>query len=171
MASVLTSTSSKSGYLYLVLLALVVTGLVYLFVFEKPPVAKDWQRQAFRLNAAAFSNGIHLAHARFLTNNQDKIRQDWWQDKGVGLDYNPMGFPIGTDISEINLTTPASAENCRQIWQFVLGPLQPEVSLKKTDSGYWVELTEDKICVFYAFDLQKMQLSYHSLSGKVDLTE
>ena len=171
MASALTSTSSKSGYLYLVLLGMVILGVVYLFAFKKPSVAKDWQRQAFKLNAAAFTNGIHLANARFLTNNADQILINWWQHNGVGLDYNTAGYPIGTDIVDIQVSTPATVENCVQIWQFVLGPLQPKVQLKQTKNDYWAELTEDRTCVFHAFELKKMQLSYHSQTGTVILTE
>ncbi len=171
MASALTSTSSKSGYLYLILLGMVILGVVYLFAFKKPSVAKNWQQQAFNLNAAAFTNGIHLANARFLTNNSRQKRIDWWIDGGIGLDYNKAGYPIGTDISDSQLGAPINAENCAQIWRFVLGPLQPQIHSSKVKNGYWVELTKDKTCIFRAFELEKMQLSYHSQTGTVTLTE
>lgn len=150
---------------------MVFLGVVYLFVFKKPSVAKDWQRQAFRLNAAAITNGIHLANVRFLTNNSNKIQTDWWLQGGIGLDYNSSGYPIGTNISDRQLQAPINSENCAQIWRFVLGPLQPQIHSSKITSGYWVELTDDKTCVFHAFELEKMQLSYHSQTGTITLTE
>ncbi len=171
MASALTSTNTKSGYLYLILLGMIVLGVVYLFVFKKPSVAKDWQRQAFRLNAAAFTNGIHLANARFLTNNANQVQVDWWLQGGIGLDYNSAGYPIGTDISDSQLSAPVKPENCGQVWKFVLGPLQPQMHPSKSENNYWVELTEDKTCVFHAFGLEKMQLSYQSQTGTVILIE
>lgn len=171
MASFLTSTSSKSSLLYLSFLGLILCGVFYLFWFKNPDVSKGLRQQAFRLNASAFANGIHLARMRYLTNNLKENRLNQWMDFDIGLDFSPSGYPIGTDIENLETEAPATVENCRQIWQFVLGPLQPKMYLTENKQGYWTQLNEDKSCSYFAFDLIKMQLSYHSSSGKVHLSE
>lgn len=169
MASSLTSTNLKSSSLYLLLLALVVVGVFYLFFFRKPDVTVGLQQHAFRLNAAAFTNGIYLANIRFITNNAERKTTDIWGEKETGLDFNRFGYPIGTNVLDVSQETPTSAEQCRQVWMFVLGPLQPKISLSSDSESYWVELDNSNNCIFRAFNLEKMQLSYQSRTGKVVL--
>jgi len=171
MASSLTSTNQNSSKLYLLFLILVTIGIAYLFFLKKPDASVGFQRQAFKLNASAFANGIYLANMRFIVNDSNNSTKNQWLDDEIGLDYNSNGFPIGTDIENLSQETPMTAENCRQVWKFVLSRLQPKVYLNPVADGYWVEITKDKVCIFRAFNLQKMQLSYQSLTGKVLLTE
>ncbi|MBV1909443.1 MAG: hypothetical protein KUG78_08975 [Kangiellaceae bacterium] len=171
MASSLTSTSSKSGNLYLFLLIFVVIGLFYLFFIKRPTATIDFQRQAFRLNSSAFENGIRLANMRFKSSSIEQNLVDRWFDKDVGLDYNENGFPIGTDIVIGESDKGMSAENCQQVWRFVLGPLQPKMLVARSENEYWVEVDANNNCVFHPFKIQQMQLSYHSTTGKVVLTK
>ena len=171
MASSLTTTSLRSSYLYFGLLLFIVIGVFYLFVFKKPSIKNNLYYHAFRLNGSAFENGIYFANIRFLTNNPEKNTLDQWLVEGIGLDFNRNGYPIGTDVQAADQQTPKTTEQCRQIWQFVLGPLQPKLYLSPNEDGYWVQLNEQNICIYRSFHLDKMQLSYHSQTGKVYLTE
>jgi len=171
MASALTSTGLKSSQIYFAFILLVIVGVIYLLLIKKPSAADNIVRQAFQLNSSAFENGIYFANIRFLTKNPDRNQLDQWLIGKVGLDYNQKGFPIGTDIEDFDQQTPKTSENCRQIWQFILGPLQPKLHLSKKNSGYWTYLNEQNVCIYQRDRLNKMILSYHSETGRVYLTK
>jgi len=170
MASSLTSTSLKSGFLYFGFLMIIVGGVSYLLL-DREGVHKDLRIQAFSLTASALKNGIYLARSKFLVRLKNEQYLDLWIDGKTGLDFNKTGYPIGTSITDSKQQEPKTAVHCKEIWQFVLGPLQPELTLVKNRNDYWVQLTSDNICVYRSPFVDKMQLSYHSSTGKVELTE
>jgi len=134
--------------------------------------SRNLQKQAFKNNINAFRNGLYFSNLRFLTNNPYRNQTDQWFINGIGLDFNPQGFPIGTDITNTEQMTPKTLANCQQIWQFVLGPLQPELSLMSNKkNSYWVEFNRDKRCVFHPKTKVESSASYNPFSGKVFLEE
>ncbi len=176
MASALTSSNKNSIALYLILLLIILLGVGYLFLVKQPSIKIDLQRKAFSLNASAFKNGIYLAHIKFLANVGDKQADsnliDRWISDGLGLDYNVHGFPVGISYTKHNLPKqPVRLEDCRDIWDFVLGKLRPKLYLNKKLDSYWVDISDDGVCHYFFSDFKKTVISYHSLTGKVNLVE
>jgi len=170
MASSLTSTSLKSGFLYFTFLMIILAGVVYLFS-DRSDSYQNLRKQAFLLTSSAFKNGIYFAHSKFQVRQNQEQYFDLWVDETTGLDFNKKGYPIGTSISNINQQKPKTAKHCKEIWQFVLGSLQPELVLAENENDYWVQLTSSDICIYHSPFTNKMQLSYHSLTGKIELVE
>ena len=168
MASSLTSTSLKSGYIYLVLIAMVLMGVVYLLIGPSKP-HNNLRKHAFYLTNSAFKNGIYLAHSKFQLRKTPNKTLNIWSDNHAGLDFNDKGYPIGTSILDPKTNTPLSKEHCIEIWKFILGPLQPSISTEKLEKDYWVEIDQQKKCIYLSSYDQKMQLSYHSLTGKTKI--
>ena len=170
MASSLTSTSLKSGFLYFIFLAIIIGGVIYL-LSNREANHQGFRKQAFALTASAFKNGIYFANTKFQIHLNKEQHFDLWTDGKAGLDFNAAGYPIGTSIIDNKQQQPKTATHCKEIWQFVLGPLQPKLTLIKNNTDYWVQLNSDNICIFKSSFTNKLQLSYHSLTGKVTLTE
>jgi len=170
MASSLTSTSLKSGFLYFGFLMVIVGGVSYLLL-DREGGHKNLRKQAFSLTASAFKNGIYLARSKFLVRLNNEQYLDLWVDGTTGLDFNKTGYPIGTSINDKGEKEAKTSNHCKEIWQFVLGPLQPNLIIIENGNDYWVELTSNNTCIYRSPFLDKMQLSYHSLTGKVELTE
>lgn len=182
MASLLTATGRQSIPLYLFLMALFSLGASYLVTFRKPSLQDSFHLQAFKLNYAAFNNGIRFAKVRFIAREQKQSNIDVWSVSQVntlsGLDYNQYGFPIGTDITSTNQQLPETDEQCRQVWQFVLGPLQPKIFLSTDDyeqihqdAGYWAKITPDNICLYHSSQVNQFVIRYNARSGEVLLME
>jgi len=171
MASSLTSTGLKSGVIYVFLLLGVVVGVVYLFLIKQPNVRNSLHLQAFKLNFSAFRNGIKLANYHFIVsqNNPPNHGIDRWLDKNIGLDFNSYGFPIGTNVTDISQEKVQTSIQCMQLWQFVLGPLQPPISLIKKPDFYWVELTKNGLCTYQSDNVKNFIINYDPLSGKISL--
>ncbi len=187
MASALTATSLRTSFLYLFMIAGIAIGAVYLMVFKDKGIMNSFYHKAFSLNYAAFQNGIYLARVKFIANSHQISKIDRWKEsnKGVttGLDYNAQGNPIGTDIIDNLQQTPVNVTQCQQIWEFVLGPLKPELFLshkeiikfKKQSKTqiygdlYWVEISPEKSCIIQSTNTTGMIIKYDTLSGKVNL--
>lgn len=176
MASALTSSNKDSIALYLILLVIILLGVGYLFLVKQPSIKIDLQKKAFSLNASAFKNGIYLAHIKFLANAGEKQADtnltDRWISDGIGLDYNAQGFPVGISYTKNNLPKqPGKLEDCRDIWGFVLGKLRPRLYLNRRLDSYWVDISDDGVCHYYFSDFKQTTISYHSLTGNVNLVE
>lgn len=172
MASGLSSTGVKSGFLYLILLIAIVMAVLYFLLVQRPGVRDNMDRHAFRLNFAAFSNGIKFANLRYTTNSASVMGKggiDQWLDGDIGLDYNNAGFPIGTDILVAGLQLPRSSKDCLQLWQFVLGPLQPKITLSQKSGKYWTRLIDDSVCIYQSSQIDGLFILYDANKGKVSL--
>lgn len=163
----LTTTSIKGGFLYFGLLFLIVVSVIYFLLFSNPSVQNNFYERAFKLNYSAFKNGIQFANYRFITDKKKDSTIDKWINQDIGLDYNEYGFPIGTEISDITQESPVTADDCRHIWQFVLGPLRPDISFTVKNKGYWVQLTTDKVCVFRSGNVANFEIHYRAIEGNV----
>lgn len=171
MASILTATGARSGLIYIVLLLVAAIGGFYLLKLKQPSIEDNFNRQAFRLNYSALHNGIRLANYRFIANSQQESRIDRWVENDIGLDFNLKGYPIGTDIISGFQESPKTSNQCSQIWQFVLSPFSPSLSLQRQDSGYWVELTPENVCVYRFTEVDNLEIRYQAIKGKVELRE
>lgn len=172
MASSLTSASLKSGFLFICFLGLIGLGVVYLLLWRQPSVVDNLNQQAFRLNYAAFKNGIKLANYQFIANQslyQSSEILNRWNDGKSALDYNSSGFPIGTSVTDINQQQPNSALNCYEVWRFVLGPLQPEISIDPSQGKYWTELHPNEYCAYYPPNIKNLAIFYYFNQGNVHL--
>jgi len=169
VVSSLTSTNIKSGFLYLFLLATISVGVLYLILFDKKTTFNNLQKKTLLITASAFKNGIKFANIKFNL-NQNNNNLNLWNTNNVGLDFNYHGFPIGTNILNNEQLVPASSEQCRQIWQFVLGPLQPALELSFNNSGYWVKLNTNGSCS-YRYSQYRPHINYQPLTGKISLLE
>ncbi len=167
MTNLLVSTGVKSGHWYLLLLAGFGLTVFYWFFTGDPSRKDELLRQAFYLNAKAFENGIYFSRVKFMSNHNRISSIDAWLNQGVGLDYNEAGYPIGTDIDDPYYDKPQNVENCRQVWRFVLGPLQPLLFLEPSDKGYWVELTEENDCIYRPYRYKNLQILYNSANGSI----
>ena len=171
----LTASGLKSVYFYLSLIALVLGGAIYLLFFKQPDVIDNLNRQAFKLNHAAFANGVRLANLKFILSEDEESNLNRWQDNNSGLDFNAQGFPIGTDIQEEGLLMPASIKNCRQIWNFVLGPIKPLVLLNKGDTNtndgqhYWTRIDDRGVCYYMPVKEIGLNMQYNASLGTVSL--
>lgn len=168
MASSLTTTSLKSASLYVAFLTLVIAGVFYLLGHNKNQSTKLMMEKAFLLNASAFENGIQLAHSKFLV---DENKSGLLSYSSSELDFNTAGFPVGTSIEKKFRDHPYLSEHCVEIWQSVLSPLHPPMQLFPSENNYWVNLTDDNICVYRRSNLPKMSISYHSGTGTVVITK
>jgi hypothetical protein len=166
------SVNNSNRYVnYLIVIFSVGLSFFLLFKLSDRTPSDNLYRQAFYLNAAAFKNGIHLANIKFFANNPNNDTIDRWQLPDVGLDYNNRGYPIGTQLSELDEKRITDIEQCRQIWQFVLGPLQPKIFLNANSNGYWVELIETDICIYHPFNQPELSLRYLASTGETNLSE
>jgi hypothetical protein len=168
VASLLTATSFSSRLYYIGLL-LVFSGLVVYFLFwREPSTQENLERRAFELNYAAFKNSVRLANYRFILkqaesgNNLTSIRVN-------GLEFNRSGFPVSGKKLTLSQNSPRNAEDCRQIWQNVLGPLQPPVSLGFMEKSYWVELSIENYCIFRSSQISDLAIEYNAVKGLVSL--
>ena len=169
MASVLTSTSQQSSRLYIGLLLLATLGASYFLLFKEPSAQKSYYRQGFQFSFAAFENGIRLAHYQFLADGRTELGATQQNMLINGLYYNPNGFPIAADLTNINQSMPLSAEDCLAVWRTALGPLQPEITLLAANGGYWASIKDDKTCVYQHYELDDLQINYRAIEGKVEL--
>lgn len=172
-ASFLTATSLRSSYYYLLFLLMIVSTVVYLLFFREPDIRSNLERQAFYYNYSTFKDAIYLANLRFLANTRNRRLIDNWvekdpaQEKSVGLDFNRFGYPIGTDITDSQQNTPETVANCIQIWQFLMGPVQPEIAQVRGDKNYWASLTHKGLCVYHSEKVDNVHIIYDSTNGKV----
>ena len=153
---------------------IILVGIVYLLFLQSPNVQDNLNRHAFKLNYAAFSNGIKFANYRFILNRTNENSDngiDQWTDGEVGLDYNKFGFPIGINVSDKSVQVPLTANDCLQLWQFVLGPLKPEISLNQDKSEYWVSLNNRGNCEYRSENVGELLVNYDSNAGKVTLID
>jgi hypothetical protein len=174
MKSALSSTSLQSGLLYFVFLLLVVIAVIYLLFFKTNSIQDNLNKHAFRLNYSAFDNGIKFSNYKFIVNATNTISGstiDQWNDGSIGLDYNKYGFPIGTNISDKNIQSPRNAMDCLQLWQFVLGPLKPEISLSEKKTNYWVRLNSAGSCEYRDKNVRELMVNYNPNEGKVKLID
>ncbi len=175
MSSVLTSTTSKSSYFYLGLILLATLGGWYLFKLKDPSISVSLQKQAFRLNYSAFKNGIIFANYQFIIHEKVMLKKalslNNEQPSKLKFLYNEAGFPVALNKQQKAQNKPLSSQDCLDIWQNVLGPLQPKISLKPADKNYWVSLSKNNDCVFHHELLKSMQIRYKASSGKVILTD
>ncbi|TQV88540.1 hypothetical protein [Aliikangiella coralliicola] len=169
MASSLTASGVKSSYLYLgvIIIFLVVVG--YFWFLKQPSLRSGLEQNAFYFNFLALKNSIRLANLKFLAGQANPTPTDQWVENEVGLDFNSKGYPIGTDITNSRQEKPESAENCKQIWQFLMGPLQPRVSTNSEPENYLVTLMNNDICVYRSPRINDRQIRYNSNTGKVSL--
>ena len=170
MASSLTSTSLSSGSLYIGFFLFVFIGVLYFFN-DSSDAHKNLREQSFLLAASAFKNGIYIAHSKYQTVQTNDNNLNLWSSRSTGLDYNHNGFPIGTSIKDIQQNIPTKVINCIEIWNFVLGPIKPTIGTNKYKDDFWVELEDKGKCIFHSSHLTKMQLSYHSLTGSVEIVK
>ena len=170
MASSLTSTNQYSSYLYVGFFVFIFASLIY-FLNQPSSAQQNLRKQAFLLTASAFKNGIHFAHSKFQLSQSNPNKLNLWVENDTGLDFNHNGFPIGTSIKILEQKTPITTSNCIEIWRFVLGPIQPTLGVEGDKTNYWASLSEQNVCVFKSPYLDKMQLSYHSLTGKVEIVK
>ena len=171
MANVLTSTGSRTTYYYLILIILFVLMVVFLWFFRQPSLKKNLDQGAFHSNYLAFKNSIRLANLKFLANVSDGKYLDKWIVNGRGLDYNQAGFPIGTSVAILKPERPQTVTHCQQVWQFLMGPLQPELELAKHSNHYWVSLDHSGQCVFKNPNVLSKQIVYETTTGKVSFSE
>ena len=169
MASSLTSTNLKSGFLYLLLIVVASCAVLYLLLPNHSKTINHLQKKSLVINSSALKNGIKFANMKFKLKKNNSQRLNLWISNGVGLDFNDNGFPIGSNISNLNQQLPKSSKQCRQIWKFVLGPLQPKLELK-FNNGYWTKLEKNNTCS-YRYSSHKPYIVYHSLSGTVTLSD
>ena len=148
---------------------LVIIGIAYLLLFEKKSNLINLQKNAFILNYSAFKNGIKFANIKFRLHKNNKQKFNLWTSRKKGLDFNGNGFPIGTSISNNEQRLPETPEQCREIWRFVLGPLQPKLKLELNDDNYWTTLSLNNEC-FYHYSTQQPHIIYSSITGKVTLS-
>ena len=171
----LTASGRKSVYFYLGLVALVITFAVYFLFFKQPDVITNLNRQAFKLNHAAFANGIRLANIKFIISEGAPTNLDRWLHNETGLDFNAMGYPIGTDIQDEKLLMPATANNCLQIWNFALGPIKPLVFLDKGDKEtkggqhYRTRIDGQGFCYYMPVKEIGLNMQYNASLGTVSL--
>ncbi len=183
MASLLTSTSAKSSLLYLGLFLCMILGSAYFLLLKKQSTLDNFRKQAFKLNFVAFKNGIQLANYKFVAGKQANSLLNRWVINETGLDYNELGFPIGTDLQEAHFPVsinqspqiiskpklPEKTENCIQIWNFVLSKLRPEISDSPRSTNYWATLNHNKTCIFRSAKVPENEIHYQANKGTVDL--
>lgn len=167
MANILTATGLKNIYFYMLIILLVAVGALYLIFVREPGIRENLEGHSFFLNYSAFQNSIYLANMRFIADRSKLDRIDHWVDNDIGLDFNVYGFPIGTDITVGDQKSPRSIENCAQIWRFLMGPFQPELSTKQDDKIYSTALSADDNCVYRSPWVKERQIIYNSTLGKV----
>ena len=171
MANVLTSTGSRTTYYYLALIILFILVVGFLWFFKQPSIKQNLDEGAFYSSYLAFQNSIRLANRKYLANINDGKYLDKWIVNGKGLDYNKTGFPIGTSVVIPELAKPQTAIHCQQIWQFLMGPLQPELVLDKNLKHYWVILDSQSNCVFKNPRVLGRHIVYEATSGEVSFSE
>lgn len=171
MANVLTSTGSRTTYYYLALIILFILVIAFLWFVRQPSIKKSLDEGAFHSNYLAFKNSIRLANLKFLASVSTQKNLDKWIVNGRGLDYNQTGFPIGTSVVITEAAKPQSVTHCQQIWQFLMGPLQPELVLAKNPNHYWVVLDPQGNCVFKNPKVLGKQIVYVATTGKVNFSE
>ncbi|WP_444996341.1 hypothetical protein [Aliikangiella sp. IMCC44359] len=169
MASVLLSTNSKSSYFYFGLITGISLAAIYFLTFKKPSSVNNFHRQAFELNYSAFANGIRLANYQHLASDQQASNKPIQKMIKNNLIFNNKGYPISKKIIHEKRQMPNSALDCKYIWDSVLGPLRPELSISKPAKGYWVKLSTEDICVIQTTDLSDLTIQYHANMGKVTI--
>lgn len=169
MASLLTSTGIRSGLIYMIVLLMVVLGGFYFLKFKQPSIEDNFNLQAFQSNYGALNNGIRLANYHFIATSRRESQIDRWVENGIGLDFNLKGFPVGTDVDSASQESPRTSSQCSQVWQFVLSPFGPNLSLTNDQLGYWVELTPENVCVYRFSKVKNLEIHYQASEGKVTL--
>ncbi|MET1255693.1 hypothetical protein [Aliikangiella maris] len=178
MASVLLSTNRKSIYFYMGIVGILVPVSWYFLKFSDPNVINNLHQQTFQLNYAAFKSGIRLAHYHFLAKD-DLAKKNGVTKSSTGenlikqsiglLHFNQHGFPIAIKRYSADQQTPLSVQDCIDIWDSVLGPLKPNLSITPTDTEYWVRLSSNNQCIIGSHTANNSQISYDAIVGKVTL--
>ena len=168
MADRFIGSSFKNRLFYFGLVTIFAITFSYLFWLKDPSIKQSFEDQAFELNYSALKNGIRFAHYQYLL-KQGKQQKNNTLAK---LHYNKKGYPISAIDMELanQRQTPKNAEDCRNIWKFVLGPLQPKLDLTPSENDYWVELSSENTCLFYSNTSKHQVITYHPQTGLVELT-
>ena len=170
MASLLTATGFQNRLYYLGLF-FVFSGVVSYFLYLKEPsIQENLERRAFQLNYSALKNSIRLFNYRYILKQAESGNLNAAHISINGLAFNSAGYPIGESKAKPTQESPIFAENCRQIWQSVLGPLQPALSSKYSQNGYWVELSIENYCIFRHGQISDLAIEYNAVKGLVSLS-
>ncbi|TQV71988.1 hypothetical protein FLL45_17615 [Aliikangiella marina] len=165
----LTTTSFKNRLFYLGLIALFVLFAVYWLIYKEPSSINNLERRAFALNYSAFENGIRLANYQFIVRAANERSNTNKSIKINRLMFNNNGFPVANEDASSYRQSPSTVQDCRAIWQRVLGPLQPELSISAKESRYWVDITVDNICVYRNGRIDDQQIEYDAVKGLVSI--
>lgn len=169
----LTTTSFKNRLYYLGLLSVFALFTGYWFFLKEPSSLNDLENNAFALNHSALSNGVRLANYQYLVRTGN-IQSQKGLNKALkinGLTYNNLGFPVADDLLAGFPQTPNTAQDCQAVWQRVLGPLQPELSISPERSRYWVDISVDKVCIYRNNRIKDKQIEYDAVKGLVSIVE
>lgn len=171
MASILLSTNSKSSYFYFGLIVGISLLAIYFLTIKKPSAIKNFHRQAFQLNYSAFANGIRLAHYQYLAREEQSLKISDRVSMLDKLTFNKQGYPVAKKITLNKQQMPKSSLDCKFIWDNVLGPLRPELSITQPVQGYWVKLSKNAVCIIQSTELNDLTIQYHARKGKVTLVK
>jgi len=141
----------------------------YWLLYKEPSSINKLENRAFELNHSAMENGIRLANYQFIVRTATDKKASKKNIKINELTFNEEGFPIADANSTGYRHSPNTPEDCQQVWQRVLGPLQPELSLSPKESRYWVDITVDNICVYRNNRINDRQIEYDAVKGLVSI--
>jgi len=169
VANQLITSSFKNRLFYLAILALFGAIVVYFIYIKDPGIKQNLERQAFQLNYSALQNAIRLQKYQYIVYKSNLEISKELTRRLNGLEFNRKGFPIAAEIIDKAQQSPRNALDCQQIWQKVLGPLQPVLQLSPQENSYWVDITVDDICVFRSVNIHDLEIHYDAVKGLVSL--
>jgi len=170
VANLLTSTTSRSSYIYGVIVVIFGFLFLYLWYFKDPTIKRSFNERAFIMSAQALENSVRLANIKFLSKGDNRVLQDIWIENGTGLDFNDSGFPIGTNSLNFNENLPITLSSCKEIWDFFMGALQP-IANAPNEENFWAEVDQFGRCNYLSYQLVEKKIVYDTTIGKVAIED